>query len=203
MSAPPAKPVPHTKPAPHIKPAQHTKPAPAPGGAQPTSRRGFFEKLVTAGFGAGAATVLTGFAPQGNGGAGKSGGGMHGPVRPATEVLTMPPAAWARDLIAPYGDGRPLSAQWAVAYVAQGPQQQLIFVVVDLETGGHAELGLWARNRSPRGERPVTGSRRYDLHLHGGGDVPAHLVRVAERLAGVIGRHERRVSPPTPVPQRP
>lgn len=162
------------------------------------SRRGFFDRIVAAGFGVASATALTGFAPR----TAEAATGMHGPVRKAEEVLKLPAAAWAKALVAPYGDGRPLSDSWAVAYIAGTRTGSLIFVMVDLQTGGHAELEMWGRTR---GARALAGSRRYDLHLRRADEAkpPAHLARLGDRLAGVIGRHERKVIPPQPLPARP
>ncbi len=165
----------------------------------PLSRRGFFDKIVAAGFGVASASALTGVsAAHAAAGSPKR---MHGPIREAAEVLKMPPAAWAKALVAPYGDGRPLTAHWAVAYIAEAPGGQIIFVLVDLKTGGHAEIGLWARTR---GSRCLAGTRRFDLHLRrdADDDAPAHLQRLGDRLAGVIGRHERGVTLPRVMPAR-
>ena len=156
------------------------------------TRRAFVERLVQAGFGAAAAGALAGFK-----GRSEDRGVMYGPVRHATEVLQRPPAIWAQELVAPYGDGRPLSNQWAVAYIAEGRQRELIFVLVDLETGGHAELDVWARDRS---SSPLTGSRKYDVYSRG--PAPAHLIRAAEKLAGHMGRNERRVKAPYDMPRK-
>ncbi|MCO4762420.1 MAG: hypothetical protein KC502_12995 [Myxococcales bacterium] len=158
--------------------------------SQPTvlSRRRFFDKIVAAGFGVASASALTGFAPRGT----PTEDGMHGPVRQAADVLRMPVSPWGRKLVAPYDDGRPLTAHWAVAYVAQAPGGEVIFVLVDLKTGGHAEIELRKRDRRARA---LAGSRHYDLFLRGrpAGDAPAHLRRLGDRLAGVIGRRERDV----------
>ena len=73
---------------------------------------------------------------------------MHGPIREAREILALPLSRSAADLFAPYDDGSPFLRRWAVGHVARGPLDQIIVVLVDLDTGGHAELHLYKNHIS-------------------------------------------------------
>ncbi len=116
---------------------------------------------------------------------------MHGPVRQNEKVLTLPEAEAARALLTPYHDGRPFMRRWAVGHVAKGKRGQITILLVDLESGGHAELDLYARDH---GLKPVAHTTYYDIILDNGEQgrsrTPLHLERLAERLAEIISSNE-------------
>jgi hypothetical protein len=156
------------------------------------SRRAFFDRITKLGVGSGVAAMLSGFR------AGGTDRQMHGPVRPATELLRAPAAPDAMALLSPYTDGRPFAGRWAVGYAARGERGEIGLVLVDTETGGHAELYLFRRARGATGAAPAATSRRYAVHFRGTSDDearrPRHLVRLAERIADIVWKNERRVT---------
>lgn len=156
------------------------------------SRRAFFDRITKLGVGSGVAAMLSGFR------AGGTDRQMHGPVRPATELLRAPAAPDAMALLSPYTDGRPFAGRWAVGYAARGERGEIGLVLVDTETGGHAELYLFRRAREATGAAPAATSRRYAVHFRGTSDDeaprPRHLVRLAERIADIVWKNERRVT---------
>ncbi len=112
---------------------------------------------------------------------------MHGPVEMALEELEQPLQPSAMALFAPYDDGSPFSDHWAVGHAIRGKVDQIRVVLVDLETGGHAELDLYRRELTLH---PVAASALFGFYLDndGRGDVktPQHLERLAERLAEIV-----------------
>ena len=116
---------------------------------------------------------------------------MHGPVRQNDKVLTLPEAHAARDLLTPYHDGRPFMRRWAVGHVATGKRGQITVLLVDLESGGHAEFDLYARDRSLN---PIAHTTYYDIILDNGEQgrtrTPLHLERLGGRLAEIISANE-------------
>ena len=120
---------------------------------------------------------------------------MHGPVRTDEKFLKMPKASAAAGLFAPYENGEPFSRNWAIAAVVMGHQNQLIVVVVDLDTGGQGEFEIY---RSADGPKPLAHSKRYNIHLNDGGrgdqKTPRHLERLAHDLADLMRKNEHAVS---------
>lgn len=116
---------------------------------------------------------------------------MHGPVRHNHKVLTLPEAQAARDLLTPYHDGRPFMRRWAVGHVAQGQRGQITVLLVDLDSGGHAEFDLYARDRRLK---PIAHTTYYDIILDNGEQgrtrTPMHLERLGIRLAEIISANE-------------
>jgi hypothetical protein len=112
---------------------------------------------------------------------------MHGPVEIAMEELQQPLQPSAMALFAPYDDGTPFSGHWAVGHAIRGKVDQIRVVLVDIETGGHAELDLYKRELTMR---PIAASTLFGFYLDndGRGDVqtPQHLERLAERLAEIV-----------------
>lgn len=112
---------------------------------------------------------------------------MHGPVEMAIEELQQPLQPSAMALFAPYDDGAPFSGHWAVGHAIRGKVDQVRVVLVDTETGGHAELDLYRRELTMH---PIAASVRFGFYLDndGRGDVktPQHLERLAERLAEIV-----------------
>jgi hypothetical protein len=120
---------------------------------------------------------------------------MHGPVQASDWALTLPEAPSAAPLFAPYDDGRPFLRRWAVGRLCRGTRDQLVILVVDTETGGHAELELYTRDPAID---PIAASERYAFTVDNGGrgdlKTPLHMCRLAERLAEIITEHERTVT---------
>jgi hypothetical protein len=116
---------------------------------------------------------------------------MHGPVRQNDKVLTLPEAQAARDLLTPYHDGRPFMRRWAVGHVAEGKRGQITVLLVDLDSGGHAEFDLYARDRRLK---PIAHTTYYDIILDNGeqgrSQTPMHLERLGARLAEIISTNE-------------
>ncbi len=150
----------------------------------PASRRGFLSRLLGASgglFGGGLLAGARGSSKEGQ---------MYGPVRPAEAALQRPRAEDAAALLGPYRDGRVVERQWAVGHVARGGEGQIIIVLVDGETNGHAELELWARG--PGDGQALQQTRRYALHLPGAqvAEAPPHLQTIAARVAAIVRRNE-------------
>jgi hypothetical protein len=120
---------------------------------------------------------------------------MHGPIQASDWALTLPEAPSAAPLFAPYNDGRPFLRRWAIGRLCRGTRDQLVILVVDTETGGHAELELYARDPAID---PVAASKRYAFTVDNGGrgdlKTPLHMCRLADRLAEIITEHESSVT---------
>lgn len=120
---------------------------------------------------------------------------MHGPIQASDWALTLPEAPSAAPLFAPYQDGRPFLRRWAIGRLCRGNRDQLVILVVDTETGGHAEMELYARDPAID---PVAASKRYAFMVDNGGrgdmKTPLHMCRLAERLAEIITEHEQSVT---------
>ena len=116
---------------------------------------------------------------------------MHGPIREAQRWLNKPLADDAVPLLSPYDDGKTFMDRWAIGHLVRGEESQLVVVMVDLDTGGHAELEIFSKES---GVDPVARSRKYTIHLNDGGlgqqETPRHLRRLCERLAAVIRINE-------------
>jgi len=116
------------------------------------------------------------------------------PVREALEALHLPEAPAAAALFQPYDSGAPFDRGWAIAHVAKGYDAQIMVVLVDIETGGHAELELW---RPHQVFDPVAQTARYGVYINNGGDgavtTPPHLRRLAEALARIVRPNESAV----------
>ena len=119
----------------------------------------------------------------------------HGPVRTDDKYFKMPKAEAAEALFAPYHNGDPFSRNWAIAAVVVGHQNQLIVVVIDLDTGGQGEFEIY---RDAAGPKPLAHSEAYNIHLNDGGrgdqKTPKHLERLANDLAKLMRRNESNVS---------
>ncbi len=168
--------------------------APSSSPSDAPSRRGFLSRLF-----AGASAVVSGGVLSGFGGDGQR-GRMYGPVRAATNALARPRATHAARLLGAYADGRVLERAWAVAHVTHGDDGQLVVVLADGETTGHAEL--WTRGGDDGGSLATT--RHYAIHLPGTttGQAPPHIERVAARVAAVVRRQEAAVRLQQPLPER-
>lgn len=130
--------------------------------------------------------------------------GMHGPVKVATQELELPSDAAALALFAPFDDGTPFLRRWALSHVARGHQDQIVIVMEDTETGGHAEVEIYALETTID---PVAFSDLYGVIVDNGGrgdaPTPLHLRRLAARLAEIVGTHEHDVALPWQVPTLP
>ena len=119
---------------------------------------------------------------------------MHGPIQASDWALTLPEAPSAKPLFAPYADGQPFLRRWAIGRLCRGKRDQLVILMVDTDTGGHAELELYARDPAID---PVAASKRYAFTVDNGGrgdlKTPLHMCRLAERLAEIISEHEESV----------
>jgi hypothetical protein len=118
----------------------------------------------------------------------------YGPVRQASGSLLLPLAPDAARLFAPYQHGDIFKNRWAIAHVAHGPRDQIVLVMVDVDSGGHAELEVFAADPSLE---PVAGTNRYSIILDNGarGDekTPPHICDLATSLAEMIEKNERTV----------
>jgi hypothetical protein len=118
----------------------------------------------------------------------------HGPVRQAIGSLKLPAAPDAARLFAPYHHGDIFKRRWAIAHVAHGARDQIVLVLVDINSGGHAELEVFATDPEVK---PVAGTERYSVILDNGakGDekTPQHICDLADALAGMIEKNENRV----------
>ena len=116
---------------------------------------------------------------------------MHGPIQASDWALTLPEAPSAAALFAPFDDGRPFLRRWAIARLCKGRRDQLVILVVDTETGGHAELEVYARDPAID---PVAASERYAITVDNGGrgdrKTPLHMCRLAARLAEIMRERE-------------
>ena len=171
-------------------------------GERETTRRGFFNTL--AGWAAaGAAIALVGCETAPHDGLTASGApldpeddfGMHGPVRLGEKYLKMEPSEAVLTLFAPYGIGEPFERQWALAHVAHGNRDEIIVVTTDLDTGGQAEIVLWATDARMN---PVGRTELYDVHFDDGGrgdrETPFHLRKLCERIADIVAENEHTVT---------
>ena len=117
--------------------------------------------------------------------------GMHGPIRINHEILQLPANMSARRLLAPYEDGAPFMDRWAIAHVVRGKRDQMVVLLVDTETGGHAELEVFARDLTMH---PIAYTEHYGIYVDndGRGDVqtPRPLRKLSERLADIIRQNE-------------
>ncbi len=159
-----------------------------------TDRRGFLARVSGWVMGGAAMLGIPGCDRAAAGSAPEDDFGMHGPVQAADWALQLPEAESAIELFAPYHQGEPFLRRWAVGRVARGKRDQLVVVVVDTETGGHAELEIFAQDRAID---PIAHSERYAVTVNnrGRGDTPTplHLRRLAERLAEVMADNEHYV----------
>ncbi|MDP6943016.1 MAG: hypothetical protein QF464_02605 [Myxococcota bacterium] len=121
--------------------------------------------------------------------------GMHGPAQVSDWALKLPEAPSAALLFAPYDDGRPFLRRWAIARLSHGPRNQLVIVLVDTDTGGHAEFEVYARDPAIE---PIAASDMYAFTVNNGGEgdrkTPLHMCRLAQRLAEIAGTHEHEVT---------
>ena len=163
-----------------------------------TGRRGFFGRVGGWALAVGGFLGLPGCdsnAIEAGGMAGSDDLGMHGPIQASDWALTLPEAPSAAPLFAPYDDGRPFLRRWAIGRLCKGHRDQLVILVVDTETGGHAELEVYAREPAID---PVAASERYAITVDNGGrgdlQTPKHMCRLAARLAEIIREREGTVT---------
>ena len=127
--------------------------------------------------------------------------GMYGPIRQAERWLKKELAQDAVPLLSPFDRGQMFLRRWAVGHLVRGEEEQLVVVMVDLDTGGHAELEIFAR---ATGVDPIASSRRYSVHLNDGGmgdrPTPRHLRQLGQRIATLLRRNEGRVRLAHPLP---
>ena len=158
-------------------------------GPEKTGRRGFFGRVGGWAMAVGAFIGFPGCDTSGE--TPQDDFSMHGPIQASDWALTLPEAPSAAALFAPYDDGRPFLRRWAIGRLCRGHRDQLVILVVDTETGGHAELELYARDPAID---PVAASKHYAFTVDNGGrgdlKTPLHMCRLAERLAEVISDHE-------------
>jgi hypothetical protein len=116
---------------------------------------------------------------------------MHGPIRVAHDLLMIPAATEANQLFRPFDTGKPFLAQWAIAHVARGQRDQLLILVVDIETGGHAEIEIYAFDDAMN---PIAHSEKYALFIDNGGHgdklTPFHLRKLCARLGEILNDNE-------------
>ena len=118
----------------------------------------------------------------------------YGPVRQATGALSLPLAPDAARLFAPYQHGDIFKNRWAIAHVAHGQRDQIVVVLVDVNSGGHAELEVFA---SDPNLKAIAESDRYSVILDNGArgneKTPPHICDLAEALAEMIAKNEQLV----------
>ncbi len=117
--------------------------------------------------------------------------GTFGPVRQADGALLLPLAPDAARLFAPFQHGDIFGNRWAIAHVARGTRDQIVLVLVDVNSGGHAELEVYATDPTLQA---IAGTDRYSVILDNGaqGDekTPPHICDLAESLAQMIEKNE-------------
>ena len=159
-----------------------------------TNRRGFVGTVSGWVLGALAATGLVGCDTKTAAVSAEADRGMHGPIRVSEWALNLPEAPSAMPLFEPYTQGEPFLRRWAIARVGKGPLGQMVVVVVDTETGGHAEIEVYAY----AGEiNPISHSEMYALTCHNGGrgdlKTPRHMRVLADRLVEIVASNEQDV----------
>jgi hypothetical protein len=121
-------------------------------------------------------------------------GEMAGPVRVDEKYYRMPAADSATALFAPYGGDKLIEPAWSIARLSRGYQDQLIVVLIDVDTEGQAELEIYAAEKGPR---PLARAGQYHIHLNDGarGDrkTPEHLERLAHKIAEISDVNRERV----------
>jgi hypothetical protein len=164
----------------------------APEGSNKTDRRDFFARVSGWAMAAGAFVGIPGC--DSGAATPEDDFSMHGPVQASDWALMLPEAPSAAPLFAPFDDGSPFMRRWAIGRLGHGPRDQLVILVVDTETGGHAELELYARDPAID---PIAASARYAFTVNNGGrgdrKTPLHLCRLAEKLAEVVESNEDHV----------
>jgi hypothetical protein len=128
--------------------------------------------------------------------------GMYGPIKQAERWLKRDLATDSVPLFHPFDNGQPFLDRWALGHVTRGDQDQLVLVLIDLQTGGHAEVEIYGYAKGPL---PVAESVRYGFHINDGGHgdqiTPRHLRRLCARLARIVSKNELDVAldvhPPT------
>ncbi|MBR58524.1 MAG: hypothetical protein CMH54_10945 [Myxococcales bacterium] len=120
---------------------------------------------------------------------------MHGPIKVAERWLKLPLEVEALPLLAPYEDGSIFLRSWAFGHIVRGPKDQLAIVIVDLETGGHAEIELF----KPEPDiAPVAETAHYGLIINNGGlgdvSTPRHIRRLARKVSRIISSNEENVT---------
>lgn len=120
---------------------------------------------------------------------------MHGPVQTSEWALRLPEAPSAAPLFAPYAEGEPFLRRWAIGRLGRGSRDQLVLLAVDVETGGHAEIEIYAHD--PRID-PIAASKQYAFMINNGGrgdrKTPLHMCRLAERLVEIVEPNEGQVT---------
>ena len=128
--------------------------------------------------------------------------GMHGPIEQATHWLKKPLEKDAVSLLEPYHQGQVFVDRWSFVHATRGSQNQVVLIVVDLETTGHVELHLFDSEVSVR---PLALSDRYALILNDNGDgdkiTPPHVRYLAEDVADLLRTNEHRLQTPLKVPR--
>jgi len=123
------------------------------------------------------------------------GGEMAGPIRVDEKYYRMPSAESAKALFAPYGADKLIEPGWSIARLSRGYQDQLIVVLIDVDTEGQAELEIYAAEEGPR---PLARAGEYHIHLNDGarGDrkTPEHLERLAHKIADIVETNRERVT---------
>ncbi len=157
-----------------------------------TDRRGFIAWIGRAAAALSALGLATGCDAEAGGGDDRL---SHGPVRTPTRLLRRPSCEAGLRLLAPYDDGRLFAERWAVAHAVRGPRDQLVIVLVDVRSGGFAELQLYAS--SPR-ISALAESVMYGVYLDDGeqGDAPTppHMELLALEVADVVAANEGSVT---------
>ena len=119
---------------------------------------------------------------------------MHGPVQVSDWAITLPEVPQAKALFAPYDNGKPFLRRWAIARIARGHRDQVVILMVDTETGGHAEIELYALDPAID---PVAATKRYAFMVDNGGrgdtKTPLHMRRLSARLAEIVGENEHKM----------
>lgn len=117
--------------------------------------------------------------------------GMHGPIRKAERWLKRPLEPSAVPLLAPWDEGEIFSRRWAFGHAVRAPDDALVLVVVDCDTGGHAELALYRRAFA---DRPLAESHFYAIHLISDATdwraTPLHLLRLTAKVAEILSANE-------------
>ena len=120
---------------------------------------------------------------------------MHGPIQSATRWLEKPLEPAAIPLLQPFHQGQLFHNHWAFTHALRGPCGQIILVIEDTHTGGHAELHLFAKDNSIQA---LASSEHFDIILNNGGNgktpTPKHLRQLANALSELLKANENNSS---------
>ena len=128
--------------------------------------------------------------------------GMHGPIQQAAHWLEKPVEKGAIPLLRPYHQGQLFQDRWSFVHATRGSQDQLVLIIVDVQTNGHLELHLFDSDIQIR---PIATSKKFAIILNDGGRgdrfTPPHLRYLAEDVADLLRANEKTLRRTLEIPQ--